>query len=577
MSETLPENWGRYELGEVVEIYDNERKPINNSERSSRIGNKEQSSLFPYYGATGQVGWIDDFLSNQESVLVGEDAAPFLDPIKNKAYLVKGKFWVNNHAHILRGITNFVNNRFILHQMNYVDYHDHVSGSTRLKLTKTALTRMPFLLCSYNEQIRIADKIDELFSELDSGIGELNAAQVKLTQYRHSLLKSAIDGALTQKWRNENKNSIEETGKQLLERILIERKERWEQQKLEEFKAKDKTPPKNWKEKYPVPVKPDTSNLPELPQGWVWASLDMIIANIEAGKSFKCLERPPVFDEYGVVKVSAVTWGEYNELESKTCTRPELENDKILIKEGDFLFSRANTTELVGACVIAKNITKKVMLSDKILRLRFVEDSLKYWILQFMRGELGRKQIEFSATGNQASMKNVSQGKLLKFAVPLPSLNEVEEIQGNLLSAFENTANAASEASTTLKILNAQRKNILKSAFSGELVPQDSSDEPASLLLDKIKKEREQLAKIAKPKRVKKVPTMNEITVNNLTKWLSNKKENSFTFEQIQKEFRGDYDLLKECIFEILSEKKPLIKQVFDQETSAIKFIKEDK
>lgn len=371
-----------------------------------------------------------------------------------------------------------------------------------------------------NEQNRIIDKLEELFSELDAGIKELKAAQTKLNQYRQSLLKSAVEGSLTQQWRAESRTQVQETGAQLLARILKQRREQWQQKKLAEFAEKGKTPPKGWQDAYPEPVQPDTDDLPQLPEGWVWASLDMIISKVEAGKSFKCLERPPEVDEYGVVKVSAVTWGEYNELESKTCTRSDLKNDTILIKEDDFLFSRANTTELVGACVIAKHVTKKVMLSDKILRLQFVENKLKYWLLQFMRGELGRTQIEYAASGNQASMKNVAQGKLLKFAVPLPPLAEVEEIQGNLINAFQYIAKSTSEAEMTLKFINAQRKNILKSAFSGQLVPQDPNDEPASVLLEKIKSEREALAKMPKPRKPSK-PKKKDDLMNTLLEVLT--------------------------------------------------------
>jgi type I restriction enzyme, S subunit len=451
------------------------------------------------------------------------------------------------------------------------------SGIAVQNVNAKTLSLIDLPIAPEKEQSRIVEKLDETFSELDSGVKELESAKIKLTQYRQSLLKSAVEGSLTQKWREVNSGSIKETGAQLLERILTERRERWEQQKLAEFKAKEKKPPKNWQAKYPEPTSPEVEGLPELPDGWVWASLDMIINNVEAGKSFKCLERPPESGEYGVVKVSAVTWGEYDEQESKTCTRSDLENDNILIEEDDFLFSRANTTELVGACVIAKHVTKKVMLSDKILRLQFVEDKLKFWLLQFMRGELGRTQIEHAATGNQASMKNVAQGKLLKFAVPLPPLSEVEEVQSNLTSAFQYITNSTSEADITLKFLNAQRKNILKSAFSGQLVPQDPADEPASTLLEKIKIEREELARIAKPKRTKKVQTMKKITRDNVAKWVSEYKESSFTFEELQKSFQGDYDQLKDCIFDILSEDKPVIIQVFDQEIDSIKFVKEGK
>lgn len=91
------------------------------------------------------------------------------------------------------------------------------------------------------------------------------------------------------------------------------------------------------------------SGLWELPQGWCWSDVGSLVQDITAGKSFKCDERPPDTGEIGVVKVSAVTWGRYDERESKTCTQPELVNSKLFIHQGDFLFSRANTIELVGA------------------------------------------------------------------------------------------------------------------------------------------------------------------------------------------------------------------------------------
>ena len=99
----LPNGWEVRKLGEVCEILDNLRKPINSTERQQRILGKNQKDLFPYYGATGQVGWIDNFITNGDYILVGEDGAPFLDLFKEKAYKISGKTWVNNHAHVLKG------------------------------------------------------------------------------------------------------------------------------------------------------------------------------------------------------------------------------------------------------------------------------------------------------------------------------------------------------------------------------------------------------------------------------------------------------------------------------------------
>lgn len=122
-----------------VEILDHLRKPINADERSVRIANAKK--LYPYYGATGQTGVIDDYLIDGEYVLLGEDGAPFLDKHSEKAYLINGKAWVNNHAHILQSKTS---NKFLLYYLNWFNYKEYVSGTTRLKLNQGMLKKIPF-------------------------------------------------------------------------------------------------------------------------------------------------------------------------------------------------------------------------------------------------------------------------------------------------------------------------------------------------------------------------------------------------------------------------------------------------
>jgi len=335
------------------------------------------------------------------------------------------------------------------------------------------------------EQTRIVEKLEELLSGLDAGVAELKAAQKKLVQYRQSLLKATVEGTLTADWRITNQPK--ETGAQLLERILKERRSRWEAKQLAKFQEQGKTPPKGWQDKYPEPVKPDTSDLPELPEGWIWASVDCLLSDIETGKSFKCDERPPGLTEIGVVKVSAVSWGEYNEEKSKTCTDPERHNRALYIREGDFLFSRANTIELVGACVIAKSVSLQVMLSDKILRFVFALDDMKSWLLYFLRCELGRSQIELLASGNQESMRNIGQERIRQISLPLPPASEMKNILELLEQQFEAATQQDDSITISLKQSAAQRKNILKAAFSGQLVPQDPYDEPACVLLEHIR------------------------------------------------------------------------------------------
>jgi type I restriction enzyme S subunit len=195
----IPKHWQRKKLGEVCNVLDNLRKPINSTERQQRIAGKSQDELYPYFGATGQVGWIDNFLTDGEFILIGEDGAPFLDIYKDKAYKIKGKTWVNNHAHILKGKNEFLLDDFALYYLNSINYREFVNGTTRLKLTKSNLVEIPFVVPPLPEQQAIVAKIEELLSELENGKQQLLTAQQQLKVYRQSLLKWAFEGKLTNK------------------------------------------------------------------------------------------------------------------------------------------------------------------------------------------------------------------------------------------------------------------------------------------------------------------------------------------------------------------------------------------
>ncbi len=176
-------------LEQAADILDSYRKPVNSKERLNLIKGKPLDELFPYYGATGQVGWIDSFLTDGEYILLGEDGAPFLNPYAEKAYIIHGKTWVNNHAHILH---SKMNNEFLCYYLNYFNYKNYVSGTTRLKLTQAQMRKIPIPNIPSDEQSRIVARIEELFSELDKAVDTLKTTKEQLEVYRQAVLKDAF-------------------------------------------------------------------------------------------------------------------------------------------------------------------------------------------------------------------------------------------------------------------------------------------------------------------------------------------------------------------------------------------------
>ena len=195
----IPENWcWTYLTSGAAECLDSFRKPINASERADREGD------IPYYGATGQVGWIDDYLTDEELVLVGEDGAPFLDFMKDKAYLISGKAWVNNHAHILRSRFGNAGNIYLLHYLNIFNYNGYVNGTTRLKLTQASMNTMPTPLPPLAEQQRIVDRIESIFAKLDEAKEKAQAVVDGFELRKSAILHKAFTGELTAQWRQEH-------------------------------------------------------------------------------------------------------------------------------------------------------------------------------------------------------------------------------------------------------------------------------------------------------------------------------------------------------------------------------------
>lgn len=377
----------------------------------------------------------------------------------------------------------------------YEAEHNMTGAVGQKRVPTTFVTDHVFPLPPLNEQHRIVAKIEELFSELDSGVESLTLARAQLKTYRQALLKHAFEGKLTADWRKANLDKLE-APEALLNRIRKEREARYKlawddwQERLSEWRGGGEVGRKPNMPRRPVDaeqIEPDElADLPKLPEGWSYRRFAEFVDGFTAGNSFACEEREPRKDEIGVAKVSAVSWGEYDETESKTCKDPDREDPDLFIRAGDFLLSRANTIELVGACVIVRHVSKRIMLSDKTLRLGFGAGNSAYF-LQYLRSLTGRAEIEKRSSGNQESMRNIGQDRIRSIIVPICCEDESAQVMEILDAQLSAVTLIDSEISVALAKSNALRQSVLKKAFSGELVAQDPADEPGSALLARLK------------------------------------------------------------------------------------------
>lgn len=367
------------------------------------------------------------------------------------------------------------------------------SSVTVKHLSSKSIEEIELPLPPLAEQTRIVEKLEELLSDLDAGVAELKAAQKKLAQYRQSLLKAAVEGALTAEWRNSQPAAPIESGAMLLQRSLRERRARWEARQLTKFQTQGKTPPQDWQAKYPEPVAPDVTGLSRLPLGWVWASLDMlgeIVSGVAKGTK---RDADVVVREVPYLRVANVQRGYLDLSEVKTILATESDIADLTLRNGDVLFNEGGDRDKLGRGWVWRDEVASCIHQNHVFRMRpFLSETLAELISH--HGNTFGKQW-FRSVGKQTTnLASINMGMLRAFPVPVAPAVEQKVALDRLVQQLEALTDQEKSVELGLKQSAAQRKNILQAAFSGQLVPQDPADEPASVLLARIRTESAQRA-----------------------------------------------------------------------------------
>ena len=415
----VPANWCWTYLKNVSDCLDNFRKPINANERNARLGD------VPYYGATGQVGWIDDYLTNEELVLLGEDGAPFLDLLKNKAYLINGKAWVNNHAHILRSKFGTMGNRLLIEYLNSFDFTGFVTGTTRLKLTQASMNKIIIPLVPLAEQQRIVERIESLFAKLDEAKENMQNVLEGFETRKAAILHKAFTGELTAKWRKQHGVSMDT----------------WEEKKLG-----------------------DVTDI---------LSSKRIYKNEYVNEGIPFFRSSEIVDlyEYGYTEPKFfISKDRYDEINKKYGV-PEV---------GDLLVTSVGT---IGKTWIVDE--RKFYYKDgNITQVKKNSSINMKYLNYFICSENFKKQVSYTVAGTAYNALTIIKFKNILISIPtLPEQTEIVRIIDGLL-AKEQQANELSE--NALAKIDLIKKAILARAFRGELGTNNPADEPAVELLKRM-------------------------------------------------------------------------------------------
>jgi type I restriction enzyme, S subunit len=379
--------------------------------------------------------------------------------------------------------------------LSLIKKYDNGSAQPNLASNNVALYTVP--VAPKHEQQRIVEALDSYLTRLDAATASLKRVEANLKRYRASVLKAAVEGRLVpteaEVARKEGRDY--EPASTLLARILKERRHRWEQTELARLRAKG-TPPKDntWKSKYQPPAEPNTEGLPNLPEGWCWAALDQLIESLRNGISTTPAEGGTV----PVLRISAVRPMSLDLSKMRMLPGNESDYEGYELRLGDLLFTRYNgNVSLVGACAVVNSEVPSIRYPDKLIRIRLQSGLSSSFVALASSTGKGREHLN-ERTRTTAGQAGISGSDLRSMAIPLAPFLEQQRITDAVNASLDSERRIGDASEFTSARMSRLRQSILKWAFEGKLVDQDPTDEPASVLLDRIR-QKENLPK-QKPK-----------------------------------------------------------------------------
>ncbi len=328
---------------------------------------------------------------------------------------------------------------------NAIDRMKTGSSESGLNLTHERFRQLPVPVAPLDEQHRIVAEIEKQFTRLEAGVAALRRVQANLKRYRAAVLKAACEGRLvpTEAELARQSGRKYETGAQLLTRILTERRQKW-----------------TGRGKYKEPAVPDTANLPEIPDGWTWATVEQLSTRVQYGHTASAVKRDTGvrFLRITDIQERRVEWDSV-----PSCDISPSDADELRLLPGDLVFARTGAT--VGKSFLLKAPFPESVFASYLIRISPAGEYLSRWLHAFFQSPDYWAQIHESSAG--IGQPNVNGMKLQALRVPLPPLAEqtriVAEVERRLSVVEELEAVVAANLQRATRL----RQSILQKAFIG--------------------------------------------------------------------------------------------------------------
>jgi type I restriction enzyme S subunit len=449
-----------------------------------RVKERNENGSIPVMGSNGIIGYHDRSLIKGPAIIVGRKGA-----VGEITYISEDSWPIDTTYYVK--VPNSLNIKFFFFLLKSLIL-SRLDKSTAIPgLNRNDAYAIPVFLPPLPEQRAIVAKIEQLFSELDSGVANLKKTQEQLKVYRQAVLKWAFEGKFTAAWRKQQDDLP--TAETLLSRIKTEREEQ------------AKKSGKKLKPLDPVSEE-ELAKFSKLPEGWGWVKIGYFTLGVEYGTSAKSKKNGKV----PVLRMGNIQSGKFN-WDDLVFTDDQEEINKYLLKKNDVLFNRTNSPELVGKTAIYKG-ERQAIFAGYLIRVNQIPTIVNSDYLNYFLNCHYAKKHGFSVKTDGVNQSNINGEKLFNYPISICTLSEQEQIVGEIEERLSVCDKLEETISQSLLKAESLRQSILKKAFEGKLLnetelaeAQNAPDwEPAEKLLERIKKEKETQNTIEKKNRQNK-------------------------------------------------------------------------